>query len=116
MQNSRISDADKILCKINNWQCYKWLGEYDKIKREVDKLDVSACKPMYVLGILALKEDYNKFFEYYDNQTDIGETELKEWPLFMELRKSEEYLKRFSEVENRNIKQIECTDTEDVTE
>ncbi len=116
LQNSRISDADKILCKINNWQCYKWLGEYDKIKREVDKLDVSACKPMYVLGILALKEDYNKFFEYYDNQTDIGETELKEWPLFMELRKSEEYLKRFSEVENRNIKQIECTDTEDVTE
>ncbi len=118
LQNSRISDADKILCKINNWQCYKWLGEYDKVKDEIDRLDISAYKPMYVLGVLALKEDYKSFFEYYDNQTNIEEVELKEWPLFMELRKSKEYLERFPEEVIDEKEQIECKDkdTEDVTD
>ncbi len=117
LQSPKILDADKILCKINTWQCYKWLGEYDKVKDEVKKEDVSAFKPMYTLGILALNEDYEKFFEFYDNQTDIGEDQLKEWPLFMELRKSEEYMKRFPEVEEKEeIEKIECKDTEDVTD
>lgn len=53
---------------------------------------------MYTLGILALKGEYKKFFEYYDNQTDIGEDELKEWPLFRELRNSQEFQERFPEV------------------
>lgn len=116
LQNSRISDADKILCKINNWQCYKWLGEYDKVKDEVERLDISAYKPMYVLGMLALKEDYKSFFEYYDNQTDIGKDELKEWPLFKELRKSKEYLERFPEELLEEKEQIECKVTEDVAD
>ena len=114
--NSRLSDADKIVCKINNWQCYKWLGEYDKVKDEVERLDISAYKPMYVLGMLALKEDYKRFFEFYDDQTDIGEDELKEWPLFMELRKSKEYLERFPEETLEEKEQIECKVTEDVTD
>ena len=53
LQSTKILDADKILCKINTWQCYKWLGEYDKVRDEVKKVDVSAFKPMYTLGILA---------------------------------------------------------------
>lgn len=117
LQSTKILDADKILCKINTWQCYKWLGEYDKVRDEVKKVDVSAFKPMYTLGILALNEDYEKFFEFYDNQTDIGEDQLKEWPLFMELRKSEEYMKRFPEIEKKEeVEKIECKDTEDVTD
>ncbi len=117
LQSSKILDADKILCKINCWQCYKWLGEYDKVRDEVKKIDVSAFKPMYTLGILALNEDYEKFFEFYDNQTDIGEDQLKEWPLFMELRKSEEYMKRFPEIkEKEEVEKIEYKDTEDVTD
>lgn len=117
LQSSKLLDADRILCKINRWQCYKWLGEYDIIKNEVEKLDVSAYLPKYTLGILALKEEYKKFFELYDNQTDIGEDELKEWPLFMELRKSEEYMKRFPEIEEKEeVEKIECKNTEDVTD
>lgn len=112
IENKKLSTADEILCKINSWQCYKWLGEYDKIKDEVEKIDLSAYKPMYTLGILALKEDYKKFFEFYDEQTDIGEAELKEWPLFIELRKSEEYMERFPEIED--VERVELQDTEEV--
>lgn len=119
LQNSKISNADEVSCKINKWQCYKWLGEYDKIKNEVEKLDVSAYLPMYTLGILALKEEYTKFFEFYDTQTEICEKQLEEWPLFKELRKSEEYMKRFpkTEIEEKEeVNEIEYKDTEDVTD
>lgn len=115
LQSSKILTADEILCKINRWQCYKWLGEYDKIKKEVEELDVSAYLPRYTLGILALKEQYEDFFKYYDNQSDLGERELKEWPLFKELRKSKEYMERYSEEKIEEEQQIECEDTEDVT-
>ena len=63
-----------------------------------------------------MKEDYKKFFELYDNQTDIGETHLKEWPLFKELRKSKEYMERFPEETLKEKEQIECKNTEDVTD
>lgn len=116
LQSPKILDADKILYKINNWQCYKWLGEYDKVKDEVNKLDVSAFKPKYILGIFALNDDFEKFFELYDNQTEIGEDELRGWPLFMELRKSEEYKQRFPEIEEKEVEEIKCKDTEDVTD
>lgn len=98
LENTKISSADKMLCSINCWQCYKWLGEYEKIRDDVEQVDVSAYKPMYTLGILALKGEYKNFFEYYDKQTDIGEDELKEWPLFRELRNSQEFQQRFPEV------------------
>lgn len=98
LNNPKIKASDKMLCLINSWQCYKWLGEYDKIRDDIEKIDLSAYKPMYVLGILALKDEYKEFFEYYDEQTDIGEAELNEWPLFRELRNSEEFQKRFPEI------------------
>ena len=116
LQSSKLLIADKILCKINSWQCYKWLGEYDKVKKEVEKLDVSAYLPRYQMGILALKEQYEDFFRCYDNQSDIGESELKEWPLFMELRKSKQYMERYSKEQIVEKQQIECEDAEDVTD
>lgn len=99
MNNKKICAGDKILCQINYWQCYKWQGKYDEIKKEVENVDLSAYRPMYILGILTLKEDYQKFFEIFDEQSDIGEAQLKEWPLFRELRKSEEYMIRFPDIE-----------------
>lgn len=104
LKSHKISDANKILYKINNWQCYKWLGEYEKVKDEIIKFDISAYQPKYTLGVLALNEDYKRFFEIYDTQNDIGESALKEWPLFMELRKSEEYKKRFPDIDAKEKK------------
>lgn len=98
LKSNKICDADRILCQINCWQCYKWLGQYNEIEKAVSEVDVSALRPVYNLGILALKEEYKEFFKYYDRQDDIGEAELKEWPLFSALRRSEEYIRRFPEL------------------
>lgn len=100
LANKKMSTANRMICQINMWQCYKWIDKYNEIEKEVNSIDLSAYKPMFVLGILALQEKYVEFFNFFDNQNDIGDVELKEWPLFRELRKSEEYQKRFPEVIN----------------
>ena len=111
LKSNKLCNADRILCQINRWQCYKWLGEYDKVKQEVDSMDLSALKTIYILGIFALKEKYDEFFNLYDSQDEIGIDELKEWPLFIGLRESEQYRKRFLKDE---IEYIDNSSTEEV--
>jgi len=47
----------------------------------------------------------------YDSQDEIGIDELKEWPLFIGLRESEQYRKRFLKDE---IEYIDNSSTEEV--
>lgn len=95
LESKKFKSSDELLCKINRWQCYKWLGRFDEIKKEVEALDVSAYQPKYRLGVLALLDKYDDFFSYFDEQNDLGEDELKEWPLFREVRKNEIYIQRY---------------------
>ena len=50
---------------------------------------------MYKLGILALLEKNDEFFEYFGKQNDIDENELKEWLLFRKIRESQIYIQRY---------------------
>lgn len=95
LENSKLKFSDELLCKINKWQCYKWLGKFNEIKKEVEGLDISACQPRYKLGVLALLDKYDEFFSYFDEQSDLSVNELKDWPLFREVRKNEIYIQRY---------------------
>lgn len=97
----KMQNSDLLVCRINRWQCYKWLGEFEKVKKEVEELDVSAYNPMYRLGKLALLDDEESFFKYFDNQEDIGEEELETWPLFRGIRESKFYLEKYIEDKNK---------------
>ena len=50
---------------------------------------------MYKLGVLALLEKEEEFFEYFGQQNDIDENELQEWPLFRGIRQSQIYIQRY---------------------
>lgn len=95
LESNKLKASDELLCKINKWQCYKWLGRFEEVKKEVENLDVSACQPRYRLGVLALLDKYEEFFSFFDEQNDLDETELKEWPLFREVRESEIYIQKY---------------------
>lgn len=99
LEYKNLSIADQYLCKINRALCYKWLNKYDEVKDEIDKLDLSAAQPQYKLAVLTLNDKFEEFFVEYDKQNEIIEKNLKEWPLFIELRNSLEYKKRFSDVD-----------------
>lgn len=95
LKSNKLQLADELICKINRWQCYKWSDRFNEIEKEVEDLDVTACQPRYKLGVLALLEKYEDFFAYYDEQDDLKEDELREWPLFREVRNSEIYIQRY---------------------
>ncbi|MCI8669245.1 MAG: hypothetical protein HFI34_06980 [Lachnospiraceae bacterium] len=91
LDSKKMRAADELLCKINRWQCYKWLDQYDKISSELDEIDLSGSNPKYILGVLALQDKFEYFFQFLSKQNEIGEDELKEWPLFRKIRESKEY-------------------------
>ncbi|MGN0338402.1 MAG: hypothetical protein ACI4EE_12995 [Lachnospiraceae bacterium] len=95
LKSKKLKDADELLCKINRWQCYKWQGRFEEVRSDVEKQDISACKDRYALGVMALLDKYEEFFDYYEKQNDIGEEELKEWPLFREIRECDIYKEKY---------------------
>ena len=91
----QLSEADILIFKINMWQCFKWLGQIDEVRKDIDKLDVSSRMPRYKLAVLALRDEEEKFWKVYDTQNDINEEQLKNWPLFNSIREGEIYKMRF---------------------
>jgi len=91
LSNNKLQDADVLLCKINRWLCYKRLGKFELVRKEVEDLDISACQTRYQLGVFALLEKNMEFYECYKNQTDINLKHLSEWPLYKEFRESQYY-------------------------
>lgn len=95
LKSNKLQLADELICKINRWQCYKWMDRFNEIEKEVKDLDVTACQPRYKLGVLALLDKYEDFFAYYEEQDDLKEDELREWPLFRGVRNNETYIQKY---------------------
>lgn len=100
LDNDKLNSSCILTCKINYWQCFKWLNQFDQIKSEIDKTDLSAAKTQYRLGILALLDEVDKFFEVLDSQSEIGEVELRYWPIFRLIRESDIYMSRYKKEDN----------------
>jgi hypothetical protein len=85
------------------------LGQFEKIKKEVEDVDISAAQPRYKLAKLALLDKNDQFFDLFDKQSDLDEIYLHEWPLFISLRESEAYQIRFKKtaIEETNDDEIE---------
>lgn len=98
LSDKKLSEAYRLMFKINMWQCDKRLGNFEKIKSTIEDLDLSACSPQYRLAVYALLENEAAFFEEFDSQSDIDEETLKEWPIFSDIRRGDEFQRRFAEV------------------
>ena len=102
---------DKIISKVNFWQCMKWSNQFNKIKDEVAEADFSAYNRKFQLSLLALKNDNDKFFELLEKALphDITVDDLKKWPIFSEIRETEEYKKLIQTIEEPPL-EVEFTD------
>lgn len=98
-KDKKISEAERLMFKINMWQCEKRLGEFEKVKADIEMLDLSAALPRYRLAVLALLENEKEFFEVFDKQSDIDEETLKEWPIFRDIREGEEFQYRYGNID-----------------
>ncbi|MFB6456783.1 hypothetical protein ACE38W_16035 [Chitinophaga sp. Hz27] len=94
IKDAGLSVTDKIVAQLNYWLCKKRTGELDLVKKEIDKVDFSDKKEIFQLGLFALKDDKASFFEILPVALDskqLSIERLEEFPIFKEMRETEEY-------------------------
>lgn len=93
LDEEQISSSDRIICKINYWLCMKSIGNIEVVMSEIEKTDLSATRQYFLLGVYALKDDYDEFFKLldklYPHEIDIDS--IKEWPILNNIRETDMY-------------------------
>lgn len=95
--NKKVTEEIRIYSQINYWQTFKWNDEFENIKAEVEKFDVSASNEVIQLAVYALLDNYEKIFEIvnkkFSNNNEDYELAamLEEWPIFQDVRKQDKY-------------------------
>lgn len=90
------SETHQLIGKLNFWLCSKRLGEWDKVKPEVEKADMAAKSPRFKLAWLSLLEKSNDFFALLPSalrSKEIYREELLEFPILEEMRKDKRFKK-----------------------
>lgn len=96
MNDSQLQPTDKIIAQLNYWLCLKRTNRLGQAKGDIDKADFSDKKEIFQLGLFAIKNNKEAFFEVLptaleSKQLDIES--LEEFPIFEEMRLSVEYAK-----------------------
>lgn len=95
------SNETKRTFIINRAQSYKWLGEEDTARKILQAEDWSDTNDKFKLTVAVLTEDYEgaiKLMQSIGASGSIGKTDYRDWPLFKEFIKREDFLTTFKEV------------------
>ena len=90
--NKSISYAERLDYIINYLNAKKHLG--NNIKEELEKLDMTAAAECYKIAKYCLEGDNSVVLNSLRNSypDSFSATEIREWPIFIDFRKSEEFL------------------------
>ena len=106
----RHSSADyRLRFVINRAQAYKWSGDEMRALEILDAEDFSAVKAVFRLAETVLRDDFSKaltIVREIGSNGEIGINEYREWPLFRELRKSEEFAHAILEIFNLPLHEV----------
>jgi hypothetical protein len=94
--DSRLEVTDKIVATLNNWLCRKRNGDFENVKKDLKEADYSDKKEIFQLGLFALLEDEENFFEILPAALDsqqLNIERLEKFPIFKEMRDSDLYEK-----------------------
>lgn len=93
-------EARRILA-INLAQAYKWKGDEEGCSLLLAKDDWTACSDKFQLGRTVLMDDYSsaaKIMKRIGQHEEFPEHVYKDWPLFKEFRKSEEFREAHTQI------------------
>ena len=96
MHDSLLQPIDKVVAQLNYWLCLKQTNRLEQVKKDIDNADFSDKKEIFQLGLYAIRDQKELFFEVLplaldSNQLNIER--LEEFPIFEEMRNTEEYVK-----------------------
>ena len=93
MCNISHEEYDKLCCRVNYWVSIKNIDGIDAIKTEVENFDVSAKNEIFLATKYALLDDFKNLSNILDKliNKSIPANYIKEWPLFLQYRDTQEY-------------------------
>ncbi len=104
------SDTIKRMMAINLAQAYKRSDKCEKCMEVLKRFDWSATGYEFKLAVSVLNEEYEqsaKLLKTVVNAGDLSEQEVVDWPLFIEFRKTEEFLDAYKELFDKDYAQQE---------
>jgi hypothetical protein len=88
------SQEIKTMMLVNIAQAYKWNEESQECQKILDSIDWSALDTKFRLSNLVLKDDFDNaaiLMNKMGSNGDIEKQHYKEWPVFREFRKSQQF-------------------------
>lgn len=103
--------ADKAMCEVNYMIALKQQGK--SIAQNLEKFDISAMQEQFVIAKYCLQDDneavYALLTKIYPNRMPMEA--IRDWPLFIDFRKSKEYGQFVSEhKQDFNVYTFETSD------
>lgn len=96
LNDAKLDTAVKSVAQLNHWLCKKRKGNLEEIRKEIDNVDFTDKKEIFQLALSALKDDKESFFELLPITLDsrqLNIERLEEFPIFKEMRDTDEYKK-----------------------
>lgn len=104
LSQKAAAETQQLNAMVNHWQSYKWAGELDSVKKDVENWDVSAKGAIYQAAKDILLDRQNEALERMKGIVAVGalpSTHIKEWPLFRSLRGDARLDQLLSQAEGR---------------
>jgi len=117
MNDNRLPEFTQLAARVNYWQTFKWAGQYDQIRAEVDACDFSAKNPLFQFALATIKDDFESVFRLLPavlENRHLSRYELLDWPLFQAVRERPEFVTYMPQTDsgnNRSEASAEACDT-----
>jgi hypothetical protein len=95
---------------INLSQAYKWSGDAAQAAKVIGGEDWSSCSHEFQLAVAVLEDDFKVaagLMKTVNAAGAINKNDYRDWPLFTEFRKSQEFLKTYQEIFGHQLVPIE---------
>jgi hypothetical protein len=92
--SDRLSQSLEFMIKINYWQTFKWTGELELVKKDIEEIDLSASRLDFQMCKDLLLDKNYEAFEKLKRLVSTGEysiDHLLEWPILKNLYQMQEF-------------------------
>jgi hypothetical protein len=107
------SQKSKILFLVNKAQVIKWEGNEQEARKVLDSIEWSALSNNFKLARAVLIDDFELaqkiMFKIGNDEETISRLHYREWPIFKEFRKSNEFLEAYEKIYNEPFMIVEET-------
>ena len=119
MKDKKQDDYTINVSKVNYWISCKNNGEFDKVKKEIENTDFSSMLPSLQMAKAIILERYDEAVLLMDQAIPeyLYPEVVKDWPLFIQFRKThyyDEFLKKYeNQLEEQHLEEKNMDNTID---